>query len=295
MLSFKQEKTSNDSQNTIPSDEVDAYMAQCNLFLGDMDETCTQETPSHQPAHFDAMKQKIVITPIDATKLVKAEVSQESDSDSSFTNPVREVKKIPIQKRKRLEEDNASSSSGEEESEEEIVVSNSSMTKPYKNDLKRIKHNSLATSIFRQTGGKSIKAESNDQLDNWWCPNKICLMEVRSRFFFANAKLAKSMIGDALSQRLELRVKQNSSLLSALPSFTSNPIVRQIASCHLEKWLQSPALSGLARILLSHIVNDMQNSDPPLEEDVKAIETIISMNLKSNQVSLFKKKWHGPN
>ena len=52
----------------------------------------------------------------------------------------------------------------------------------------------------------------------------------------------------------------------------------------MEKWLQSPALSGLARKLFSEIVAEMQNIDPPLPEDVSAISSILSMTLKASQV-----------
>ena len=93
------------------------------------------------------------------------------------------------------------------------------------------------------------------------------------------------MIGSALSARLGEKVKQNSRLLSTLPAFTRIPRVRSLAASQLEKWLQSPALSGLARKLFSTTVGRIENVDPPLPEDISAIQSILSMSLKANQVS----------
>jgi integrator complex subunit 1 len=53
----------------------------------------------------------------------------------------------------------------------------------------------------------------------------------------------------------------------------------------LEKWLQSPALSGLARSLFSQTVSLMKNSDPPLTADLDSIDNILSMRLKANQLN----------
>ena len=69
-----------------------------------------------------------------------------------------------------------------------------------------------------------------------------------------------------------------------LLDFVSDPTVRELASSHLEKWLQSPALSTLARSLFSSIVRELKNTEPPLPEDVKCIQNLLKMNLKTNQV-----------
>ena len=92
------------------------------------------------------------------------------------------------------------------------------------------------------------------------------------------------MIGSALSSRLGEKVKQNSGLLATLPDFTLVPQVRGLVASQLEKWLQSPALSGLARTLFSKLVKGLENVNPPLPEDVSTIQTILSMTLKANQV-----------
>jgi integrator complex subunit 1 len=55
---------------------------------------------------------------------------------------------------------------------------------------------------------------------------------------------------------------------------------------NLEKWLQSPALAGLARNLFASTVQNMKNIDPPLEADLRAVDSILDMRLKANQVSV---------
>jgi len=124
---------------------------------------------------------------------------------------------------------------------------------------------------------------------NWWwmggpATKSTAIQLYYPRFIGTNKALAHRMIGEALSNRLSVRgVKQNSTFLSTLPSFVSLPEVRKLAAEHLEKWLQSPAVSLLAQSLLSTIVAEMKNVDPPLQEDIAAIDSILSMNLKGNQ------------
>jgi len=69
-----------------------------------------------------------------------------------------------------------------------------------------------------------------------------------------------------------------------LPSFTAIPAVRRLIADNLERWLQSPALAGLARALFSATVSQMRNVDPPLVEDLRALDSILGMKLKANQV-----------
>jgi integrator complex subunit 1 len=61
--------------------------------------------------------------------------------------------------------------------------------------------------------------------------------------------------------------------------------VRKLVAANLEKWLQSPALAGLARSLFISTVNHIKIVDPPLNDDLRVIDSIVGMNLKSNQVS----------
>ena len=113
------------------------------------------------------------------------------------------------------------------------------------------------------------------------------LVRVRQRFFGANREYAQKLVSSSLSSRLDVKTKQNSGLLQSLPSFTAIPGIRSLIARNLEKWLQSPALAGLARTLFSCTVNEMKNVDPPLEEDIKAIDSMLSMKLKANQVRCF--------
>lgn len=112
----------------------------------------------------------------------------------------------------------------------------------------------------------------------------VLLRRVRLRFFGENLKLAHEAITSSFADRLDVKSKQNSSLIQCLPSFTSIPGVRSLVAANLEKWLQSPALAGLARTLFSCTVKHLQNVDPPLSEDLQAIDYIIGMRLKANQV-----------
>lgn len=111
------------------------------------------------------------------------------------------------------------------------------------------------------------------------------LTPVRRRYIGPAASLAHVAIGDALEERLDAKVKQNSRLLSALPSFIAVPQVRRLSAGYLERWLQSPAISGLARPLFVALVQAMQPAEPPLQEDMDAINCILSMKLKANQLN----------
>jgi len=126
-------------------------------------------------------------------------------------------------------------------------------------------------------GGKALYPISQDRLDQ---------SRIRQRFFGENLVAAHAAIVSTLSERVDVKSKQNSNLLQCLPSFTPIPGVRYQIAVNLEKWLQSPALAGLARTLFTSTVNSMKNADPPLDEDLKAIDSIIAMRLKANQVSL---------
>ncbi|KAL3924917.1 MAG: hypothetical protein SGILL_000752 [Bacillariaceae sp.] len=116
-------------------------------------------------------------------------------------------------------------------------------------------------------------------------PQTLKLARVRQRYFGFNMELAQDAISAKLGERLDIKSKQNSGLLQCLPSFSSIPGVRSLVTANLEKWLQSPALSGLARSLFSITVNSMKQIDPPLQADLDTLDNILSMRLKANQLN----------
>jgi hypothetical protein len=88
---------------------------------------------------------------------------------------------------------------------------------------------------------------STNALEKLFQPNSHSKQRVRSRYVGHNLDLAFETISDALAERLGSKSKQNSSLLQTLPRFLCIPRVRCLSSRHLDRWLQSPALAGLAR------------------------------------------------
>ena len=114
---------------------------------------------------------------------------------------------------------------------------------------------------------------------------RMIFSKVRQRYFGLNLQSSHDAISEKLNERLDIKAKHNSGLLNCLPLFTSIPSVRTIITANLEKWLQSPALSGLARTLFSTTVNNMKNIDPPLRADLDALDNILRMRLKANQLN----------
>lgn len=117
-------------------------------------------------------------------------------------------------------------------------------------------------------------------------PREINLKRIRPRYFGLNREQGFLEISTALAERLEVKSKQNSKLLQTLPNFCIVPGVRALAARNLERWLQSPALSGAARVLFSSTVNFFEDCDPPLSDDLEAIDAILSMHLKANQLNM---------
>ena len=185
-----------------------------------------------------------------------------------------------------------SSSSGEELSSNELVISTNEARGHLQDDAESESTTSQGSDDNARDGISPLPSQSSQgqsqeqiQIQPWWKCEKIIKDKVCNRYFGVNRDAAFDMIGSALSARLGEKVKQNSSLLSTLPAFTRIPRVRSLAASQLEKWLQSPALSGLARKLFSTTVGRIENVDPPLPEDISAIQSILSMSLKANQVS----------
>lgn len=166
--------------------------------------------------------------------------------------------------------DGNSSSSGEED--EEVVVATNGASSP-KNSASAV------------PAGSPVKTEAPRRFDLYPIQQRrLNLLRVRQRFFGANLDYAQTSISSSLAERLDVRSKQNSGLLQTLPSFTTVPAVRGMVAENLEKWLQSPALAGLARNLFSSTVQNMKNIDPPLDADLRAVDSIVGMRLKANQV-----------
>ncbi len=232
----------------------------------------------------------------------RSENEYSSDSDSGEEECVMEVstgevmnhtiaKPKPVNKSSLSVKRNLSdSSSGDEEEMEEVIVSNTGISKstmkksmPKRGMKNDILNPEASTSFEQQTSLEYSKGSTSTTC--WWYQRRLDLTPVRPRFFGPIRNIGYEFVAEALSSRLEARVKQNSSLLSTLPSFLIIPKVRSLTAGFLERWLQSPALSGLARGLFSSTVEQMKNIDPPLQDDISAIDSILSMKLKANQVS----------
>ena len=119
-------------------------------------------------------------------------------------------------------------------------------------------------------------------------PTTLNLTRIRPRYCGVNRDMAFEYIGMALQERLSTRTKkQNSRLLQCLPTFCTVPRVRSLVALFLERWLQSPALSGAARTLFAVLVRHMRCvKDPPLSDDLQATDSILSMQLKANQLNV---------
>lgn len=173
-------------------------------------------------------------------------------------------------------DDDDDSSSGEED--EEVVVT----TKSNGNDKMDVDIENGISAAASSDNGVSPPAEALYPI----VQSNVDLTRVRQRFFGDNLAYAHESISGSLLERLDVKSKQNSGLLQSLPLFTAIPGVRYLIATSLEKWLQSPALAGLARTLFASTVNSMKNVDPPLEEDLNTIDCVLAMNLKANQVRL---------
>lgn len=167
-------------------------------------------------------------------------------------------------------DDSSSSSSGEED---EVVVMNSSLER--------------ASLSGRTSLGSDSATPIPHPLSCYpGSPRSLNLKRVRHRYFGVSLDHVHRAVYTSLSDRLELKFKQNSKLLLALPSFVCIPAVRRLTTRHLERWLQSPALSGPARALFAATVQQMSNVDPPLPDDGEAIDNILRMRLKANQLNM---------
>lgn len=204
----------------------------------------------------------------------KAEAHFSSLMSKSNKSPVSNATRLPSQskelslKEKRRLSNPAkcaetSSSSGEEEVLESEVISSSASATNHPQASATQLHNIFQSSLL---------------------PNK---EPVRRRYHASSLDLANKVTSEAFEDRLNSKSKQNYRLLQTLVSnsFICIPRIRLLAAEHLERWLQSPALAGLARQILSAIVSELSCVEPSLSEDLTIIESILRLNLKANQVS----------
>jgi integrator complex subunit 1 len=202
----------------------------------------------------------------------KSAAKDEDESDSGDEERVSVVASLG----KRSEDvDGSSSSSGEDE---EVLMDERSV-------------DGSTEMAGGELSPREVSATFSDLLHpetHWTIPfqqRNLNFARVRQRYFGLNLEYSHLAISEKLSERFDIKSKQNSGLLQCLPSFTSIPSVRTLITGNLEKWLQSPALSGLARSLFSTTVNNMKNADPPLPADLDALDNILHMRLKANQLN----------
>lgn len=208
---------------------------------------------------------------MEANELPIEEHSSSADEHDCILNSVRRV---------RSGED---SSSGEED--EEVLTTTGSQDSNSQGGESRL--NTPSVLLFSSNGSSKTSEKLRPRLEIELYPkvfSNVILEPIRQRFFDANLDLAHEFVCQSLSERLEMKSKQNSSLLQTLPSFATIPGVRRQIASNLEKWLQSPALAGLSRTLFAATVQLMRNLDPPLPDDIEAINSILEMKLKANQV-----------
>jgi integrator complex subunit 1 len=172
----------------------------------------------------------------------------------------------------RMKHDNESSSSGDEEIEEEELMA------------------SLAVPLTSTTMVEGEKTTSGGGMYKhskfWWKPDTVENFDHSIRYIGSIRERAHQMIGIALEARLSEKTKQNSSLLTSLQSYLVVPHVRSLVAAQLEKWLQSPAVSGLGRTLFSSLVASIKKVDPLLPEDARALNSVLTMPLKQNQFQM---------
>jgi hypothetical protein len=202
--------------------------------------------------------------------------------DSNSGDEEEHVLDSAVRNNAKLDDSDGDSSSGEED--EEVVVTNKSNGKESMDAVPE----SQGTEVSLSTSTNGVDAmQLSPKASNLYpiTQSNLDVTRVRQRFFDENLFYAYDLISSSLLDRLDVKSKQNSGLLQSLPAFTPIPGVRFLIASSLEKWLQSPALAGLARFLFSSTVNHMKNVDPPLEEDLKTIDAVLAMKLKANQVS----------
>jgi integrator complex subunit 1 len=220
-------------------------------------------------------EERVIEMSKDASKKLMKGASPDSSSKKKKSTP-----------QKRLQRDGDSSSSGEDDNE--VVMSEANDQKDSSSKIAASSSNNKSALSALSGMAKKQKTENSTSKGSSFYPivqTRLDLRRKRPRYVGANLEAAHEAIGVALSARIGQKTKHNSGLLQTLPSFTSVPAVRGRVAPNLEKWLQSPALAGLARALFADTVDKMKNVDPPLKHDLAAIDCILAMKLKANQLS----------
>ena len=234
------------------------------------------------------------------SSLPRSNSRDEADSLAS-SNGDRKKKKKKLSKKLRKQNkllkmkngddnnDDGSSSSGEEG--EEVIVTKKSVEGEGTGSPKKGVNGRAASPTSSHVGSETGTTESSalafgppKQLLYPTTNQKLNLLRVRQRYFGVNREAAQDETSAVLSERLDAKAKQNSALLQSLHSFTPIPGIRSLVAGNLDRWLQSPGLSGLARTLFTATVKHIENVEPPYPADLEAIQKILAMRLKANQV-----------
>jgi hypothetical protein len=227
------------------------------------DETCTSDRPAHGPAHLEP-------------SITSALIDSGSESDSGGEECVLEVSSGSALKYSDPLAEHTKQINSSTEFTSSLAGAKIQTSKKNSHIVGDVKSTD-------KTARKSAHLDQHHHDDSWWRP-KTRNTRHRCRFWGSNKMLAHEMIAQALVARLDAKLKQNSKLLNTLPSFMSVSQVRRLVASQLEKWLQSPALSGLARPLFSTLTSEIKNVEPPLDDDIETISIILSMTLKATQV-----------
>lgn len=242
--------------------------------IGDIPARKRSESVGSEISYSPASKIK---TSLQAKTIATSFLRSKNDGDTSDSGDEEEIAITGSFSKPSNGDDGSSSSSGEDE---DICVMNRRSLKAQRemssNALQSAADKSLSPSEPPPPGIKLTYPLQQQKLN---------FSRVRQRYFGQNLELSYVAVSEKLMERLDTKSKQNSGLLQCLPYFASIPCVRAIITANLEKWLQSPALSGLARSLFSKTVNSMKNVDPPLPADLEALDNILRMRLKANQLN----------
>lgn len=283
------EETENNNNN---GDDADSTSETGKNLSPEKDKEATQVAEAYKGFSMEEPPVAVEATPASAAShqrrpsmsSVSSQVSQNNNNKHQLLDSDSERSKrcaLDMKASKKRKTDGDSSSSGEEEDDDDTDVVMSESNDGESKDDKRKKGPPHRSSSNGSVGEPTMQTKKLYPI----VQRHLNLERVRARYFGLNLDAAIDAVYNALLDRIAQKSKQNSGLLQTLPSFTSIPQVRALVSENLGKWLQSPALAGLSRTLFAATVEKMKFVDPPLPEDLKAIDFILAMKLKANQFS----------